>query len=90
MIVKRQKGIFSWYGYNTPMRECLNKIRNAGFDSTMLWWGDDKAFEQLEKDELINETLNSGLIIENIHVPSINANDIWSEDVNMRNSSVFK
>jgi len=88
MRAKRKTGIFSWYGFNTPLKNRFTKIKNVGFDTTMLWWGDDIAFKELDKKELINETLKSGLIIENIHVPFIMANDIWSEDVNKRNSIV--
>ena len=90
MIKKRQKGIFSWYGYDTPIRERFKKIKNAGFDSTMLWWGDDKAFFELDKDELIIEALKAELIIENIHVPFLKANDIWSEDDKIRNELIAR
>jgi hypothetical protein len=37
-------GLFSWYGFNTPLKERLKKIRDANFTATSLWWGDSKAF----------------------------------------------
>jgi sugar phosphate isomerase/epimerase len=73
-------GIFSWYGYNTPLRERFRNIQEAGFVSTMLWWGDGKAFKELDKKQLVHETRLHGLFIENIHVPFDEANDIWSKE----------
>jgi sugar phosphate isomerase/epimerase len=90
MITERKIGLFSWYGFNTKIKNRLNKIKKYGFDATMLWWGDDKAFNELNKEELINETINSGLIIENIHVPFDSANDIWSNDSITRNNLILK
>ena len=76
----RKIGIFSWYGYRTPIKHRLQKIKEAGFDATMLWWGDPLAFEELDKTQLVKETRKQKLIIENIHVPFDDANAIWSSD----------
>lgn len=84
----RKLGIFSWYGYRTAIKRRLQMIRKAGFDSTMLWWGDEKAFDELEKTELVKETRNQGLEIENIHAPFANANAIWSADIEVRRQQI--
>lgn len=85
----RELGIFSWYGFNTPIIKRLKKIKESGFDSTMLWWGDELSFKELNKQELIKETHKNKLIIENIHVPFDNANDIWSAD-NEKRDTILK
>lgn len=33
--------IFSWFSYPLPLQERLELIKNAGFDATALWWGDE-------------------------------------------------
>ena len=76
----RKTGIFSWYGFRTPIKQRLENIKDVGFDATMLWWGDDKAFDELDKTNLVKETRKRNLEIENIHVPFDNANAIWSID----------
>ena len=80
----RKKGIFSWYGFPTPIKMRFVLIKKAGFDSTMLWWGDGKAFAELEKSELVEEANKNCLLIENIHVPFENANDIWIDEKERR------
>jgi sugar phosphate isomerase/epimerase len=83
-------GIFSWYGYRTPILERFRNICEAGFESTMLWWGDEKAFDELDKKELVQETRAQGLFVENIHVPFDDANDIWSEESEPRSRVMDK
>ncbi len=77
-------GISSWYGYNLPLATRVNQIRNAGFDSTMVWWGDEVAFQDGPKDRIIEIVRNSGLLIENIHVPFEGCNNFWSDSENVR------
>lgn len=74
------RGIFSWYGYVKPLAERLESIRLAGFDALMLWWGDEMAFSEYGKADLVRCVRSRGLSIENIHIPYIDANDIWSDD----------
>jgi len=83
-------GLFSWYGYRTSVRSSLRKIKAFGFDSTMLWWGDELAFEELNKKELINEAHKNGLMVENIHTPFQDINWIWEENSNERKVLVNK
>lgn len=32
-----KSGIFSWFGFPIPMEERLRMIKDAGFDSVLLW-----------------------------------------------------
>ncbi|MBN2287143.1 MAG: sugar phosphate isomerase/epimerase [Tissierellales bacterium] len=70
-------GIYSWFGHMAPIQKRLDMIKKAGFDSTMLWWGDQAAFYEYNKDELIKCVLSSGLEVENIHIPYERINDLW-------------
>jgi len=36
-------GICDWFGYRTDNEERFRLIRKAGFDSVLLWWGDEYA-----------------------------------------------
>lgn len=75
----RKIGIFSWFGVLLHMEDRLREIKNAGFDSTMLWWGDDVAFWDFNKEELVEKTSEIGLEIENIHLPYSNINSLWEK-----------
>jgi sugar phosphate isomerase/epimerase len=81
-------GMFSWYGIKSSQVGRFRKIREAGFDAAMLWWGDEIAFDECNPKELVQQTRASGLIIENIHVPYKDANSLWSDDRNSRASIV--
>jgi sugar phosphate isomerase/epimerase len=81
-------GIFSWYGFRSPLAERLRSIRAAGFHSTMLWWGDELAFNEHGPEEVVELARENGLVIENIHVPFGQANDLWSRDRDIRESIV--
>lgn len=72
-------GTFSWYGYDLPLATRVNHIRNAGFDSTMVWWGDELAWQEGSKDKILDIVRNSGLFIENIHVAYEECNNFWSD-----------
>ena len=37
-----KKGIYSWFGYPLPFIERIKLIKETGFESVMLWWGDDR------------------------------------------------
>lgn len=69
-------GIFSRFGYFIPIEERLELIKQAGFDSTSLWWGNGG------KDEQIKLARKIGLEIDNIHTPFNNPNDLWVDTLN--------
>lgn len=71
--------IYDWFGYELPMRERYQFIREAGFDGVLLWWsedfgrGDYRGGPQLAREE--------GLWIENIHAPIQNQNNLWLDNL---------
>ncbi len=81
-------GIFSWYGIRSPLRDRLSRIREAGFGSTMLWWGDALAFDEYPPSKLVQATQANNLVIENGHVPYGHANALWSDDRTTRGLAV--
>lgn len=70
-------GIYSWYGFHMPLYKRLENIKKAGFDATMVWWGDEVAFWEASKEEIPSMVRNSGLYFENIHVPYEKCDYIW-------------
>ena len=82
--IKNQLGIYSWYGFDLPLHKRLAHIREAGFDATMIWWGDEVAFWYADKEEIPALVRDSGLYLENIHVPYIHCNLLWSHSENER------
>ncbi len=61
-------GIYDCFGYDVPFRERYKLIKNAGFDSVMLWWS-DKFGRGAGYQEDVQYARDAGLIIENIHTP---------------------
>jgi sugar phosphate isomerase/epimerase len=64
-------GIFSWFSYSLPIEQRLRLIKEAGFDATSLWWGDENKHLQPEMAKKI------GLDIDNIHTPFNHPNELW-------------
>lgn len=79
--MKGKIGIYSWFGAELHMSERLRLIKEAGFDTTMLWWGDEVAFWDFNKGELINEVYHAGLEVENIHLPYYDIHHIWEHSI---------
>jgi sugar phosphate isomerase/epimerase len=63
-------------------------ISQAGFETTSLWWGHEEDFEDIPKHEVARRTREAGLLLENIHVPYEDSNNLWSEDKAIRNRAV--
>ncbi len=73
-------GIFSWYGIDIPFKERISKIKNAGFESTSVWFGQEETlFARGDKDALANIVRDYGLYLENIHSPYEDINDLWDQ-----------
>jgi sugar phosphate isomerase/epimerase len=91
IMVSRQEraiGIFSWFGFKLPLADRLVMIRNAGFEATSLWWGRAEDFEDIPKHEVAARVRDAGLLLENIHAPYENSNNLWSEDRTVRDAAV--
>ena len=72
----RPLGIFVWFGYDLPLAESLRRIRAAGFDGVMLWWGafDGDDVPLFRQPSLAREC---GLRVENAHAPFDGCNTLW-------------
>lgn len=77
-------GMFSWFGYELPIQERLQLIREAGFTTTSLWWDDRDELADLRKDDFPSLVRDCGLILEYIHVPYDGCNAFWSEEPPVR------
>lgn len=71
--MKRKLGIFDWFSYDLPFEDRLSLIRNAGFETVMLWWDNADSHPELARQV--------GLDIANIHVPFEDAGSIWLDDL---------
>ena len=73
-------GIFYWFGYRTPIQERFKLIASAGFDNTILWWGDQFSDDDGPKEELLKLAERAGLFVENVHTDFANASCIWLDN----------
>ena len=74
-------GIHNWFGYRIEHKERLRLIKEAGFDSVLLWWGDEPEGDEKDKQSLPDAARALGLEVENIHAPFDNANLLWTDDL---------
>ncbi|MDD3888393.1 MAG: sugar phosphate isomerase/epimerase [Syntrophomonadaceae bacterium] len=87
---KYQLGIFSWFGFVLPLPERLKLIKEAGFNATTLWWEDEIGSPCIKKETMPNLVRDSGLILENTHIPYNDCDDLWSEHRLTRDAIVNK
>lgn len=90
MMMRRKElgvGIYSYFGYYLSFKERIRLIKEAGFDSTMVWWGNE-TFEECKKENVLETVEKEGLILENIHVPYEKSNALWSTDKLVRRECV--
>ncbi|HEX9975614.1 MAG TPA: sugar phosphate isomerase/epimerase [Dehalococcoidales bacterium] len=73
-------GVFAWFGYPLPLDKRLQTIKQVGFSTTCLWFGNE---EQMVRDghadEMPELVRNQGLQLDNIHAPPENSNLLWSD-----------
>jgi sugar phosphate isomerase/epimerase len=73
-------GIFSWFGWRIHISQRAQLIKKAGFDATCLWWADEEKANTGSLDDLPKIVRDSGLEIDNIHVPFAEAHLLSSEN----------
>lgn len=81
-------GIFSWFGYVLPFQERLRLIKEAGFSATSLWWEDEEPPWPIRKESMPQLVKDMGLILENLHVPFNDSDQLWSEDTSVRSEFI--
>jgi len=73
-------GIFSWFGYSLPLKQRLKLIKQAGFTTTCLWFGnEEQMFHDGLADQMADLARDQGLVIDNVHAPYEHVNLLWSE-----------
>ncbi|PCJ62467.1 MAG: sugar phosphate isomerase [Candidatus Hydrogenedentota bacterium] len=73
-------GIHAGLGFHVPFQERIHLFHDAGFDTISLWW-EERHERARELRHLAPDMIrNTGLYIDNIHVPYYCCNDLWSED----------
>lgn len=73
-------GIFSWFGWRLHISQRAKLIKDAGFDTTCLWWAEDERANTGSLDDLPKIVRDNGLEIDNIHVPFAEAHLLSSEN----------
>jgi sugar phosphate isomerase/epimerase len=77
-------GIFAWFGYRLHMKQRASLIKDAGFDTISLWWGEEEKANTGSLHDLPAIIRDNGLKIDNIHVPFEGCNDFWSGSEGIR------
>lgn len=76
--------IYDWFGYDLPIKERYQLIKDVGFDDVLLWWSDGFGRDRLGQGNYRNGpqiARDAGLFIENIHTPVEMQNDLWSDNL---------
>lgn len=78
MVRMGQNFRFGFYDVNPAER--MKAIKNAGFDDTMLWWGDDYKDTDGDRFYLHKLAQQCGLAVNTVHFPSNDADYLWYGD----------
>ena len=88
-IIRNLKtGIFSWFGWRIHISQRAQLIKKAGFDTTCLWWADDEKANTGSLDDLPKIVRDTGLGIDNVHVPFKEAHLLSSENLSERKKMI--
>ncbi|AIQ12936.1 sugar phosphate isomerase/epimerase family protein [Paenibacillus durus] len=71
--------IYDWFGYELPIKERYQLIKEAGFDGVLLWWSE--GFNRNDYRNGPQLAREAGLFIENIHTPIQNENNLWLDNL---------
>lgn len=74
-------GLYAWFGYAEKPDELMRPIRDAGFDSVLIWGGDEFTEASGGKEKQIDAARRAGLFVENVHMPFYGiANGLWMDN----------
>jgi len=71
--------IFTWFGFKHPFGDIVKLIKEAGFHSAMIWWGDEGekyAGSKYQQPDLVRK---AGLKLDNAHLPFSMVNALWED-----------
>lgn len=89
-MVDRQLGLFLWFGVPMPLPARLRAIRKVGFGTVSLWWDVRRGMARERLHALPEQVRESGLVVENAHLPFVRCNDLWREDAALRDAAVTR
>jgi sugar phosphate isomerase/epimerase len=81
-IKMNKTGIHYYFGYKTSNKERFKLIKEAGFDTVCLWWGNEFGDYDEDKNLLPERARSIGLEVENVHTPFQETNYIWTDSIN--------
>lgn len=67
-----------WFGYPLELDDRLRLIREAGFQSVLLWWATESAFEPSVPHKM-ETAAKYGLKVENAHLQFAGVNALWED-----------
>ena len=70
--------IAGWFGYPLELDDRLRLIKNAGFESVLLWWAVESAFEP-PVPRKVETAAKYGLKVENAHLQFAGVNALWED-----------
>ena len=74
-------GIFTWFGYKYHFKEILQYIKDAGFQSVMIWWGDEEDEFTVPKKLQPELVRKIGLKLDNAHLAFGKVNYLWEDSL---------
>ncbi len=72
--------IAGWFGYPLELDDRLRLIRQAGFESVLLWWAYESAYEP-PIPQKCEAAARHGLSVENAHLQFEKMNSIWLDGI---------
>jgi len=73
-------GFSSWFDIPLSLEQRLEMIKQAGFNTTCIWFGDEEEMiRNGHADEIPDLVRNIGLYLDNVHAPFWNHYLLWSE-----------
>jgi len=72
-------GICSWFGFKYSYEERIKFIKDAGFQSVMIWWGEEHRETNASKEMEPEIARKYGLNVENAHFPFNIINSLWED-----------
>jgi len=83
-----EAGIFNWFGFKHPYREIITLIKEAGFQSVMIWWGDETDDYTVPKHKQPETVRKAGLKLDSAHLEFANVNKMWEDSLD--GEEIFK
>lgn len=73
-------GIFSHFGFDLPMKQKLELIKDSGFESTFIWLGNEEELDNHDKADIIPKLVRDcNLYLDHAHASLNDANLVWSD-----------